>query len=275
MFLTIISDELDPALDAALDGCERLGLHGVELRTLDGRGWAELTDDEVDGAIARARGRGLETVALATPVLKCSLPGAPAPAGALHGSRADATLEDSWALLDRVLPLAARNDVPFVRLFSGWRVADPAVVLDQVAELMVEAQRRAEGFPVEVLLENEHDCNVATADETSVLLERTPGLRVIWDPANHVRAGGDPAASALDGAVERIAHLHLKDVDAGGRWVPLGTGRVPYGDVVPRLLSAGYGGAFSLETHCQVDGSAERASRTALEHLAQVTPSAT
>lgn len=273
MLLSLITDELDDDLGVALDGCDRLGLGAVELRTLGGRSWLDLDEEDVADSLRTARGRGFAVVALATPVLKCDLPGAPAPAGALHGARATATLEDSWAQLDRALPFAARHRVPFLRIFSGWRVADPANVFELVVAAVAEAQGRAEPFPVEVLLENEHDCNVATARETEALLKQIPGLRVLWDPANHVRAGGDPTEAALDGSAGRIAHVHLKDVDARGTWVPLGTGRVPYADVVRRIMAAGFTGAFSLETHCEIDGSVERASQVALERLRAVVPS--
>jgi L-ribulose-5-phosphate 3-epimerase len=270
MRLSIILDELGDDVDTALDACERLGLDGVELRTLQGRSVVEADDEEFDRAAEAIAGRGLAITALATPALKCSLPGLPAQAGALHGWRASATIEDSWRGLDRGLELAERHGIPFVRIFSGWRVPDPSKVTDQVAEVVAEAQRRAASSSVEVLLENEHDCNVGTARETSELLARVPGLRVIWDPGNHVRGGGDPAESALDTDVQRIAHLHLKDADSEGRWVPLGTGLVPYEEVVPRILGAGYDGVFSLETHCEVDGSVEQASRVALDHLRTV-----
>ena len=271
MILSIISDELAPDLADALEGCRRLGLDGVELRTLRGRSVVDLGAEEIGRAVQAARDSGLTVVALATPVLKCSLPGLPAPVGgALHGAKATATIDDSWRQLDRALELAARHAIPFVRVFSGWRVDDPAAAIDRVVETLAEARQRAEGSSAEVLLENEHDCNVATARETEAVLASLPGLRIVWDAANHVRGGGEPAESALDGAADRIAHLHLKDVDTGGSWVPLGTGLVPYATVVPRLIAAGYDGAFSLETHCEVDGSVERASRVALDHLREV-----
>lgn len=268
MILGIIIDELAPELDHALDGAERLGLRGVELRMVGGRSWLDLTELELRDAIALIESRGFVVTALATPIFKCALPGAPAAAGAaLHGGRASATLADSWALLDRALPLAQRFGVPFLRVFSGWRAEDPAAVSDVVIAVLKEALERADKFPVELLLENEHDCNVATAAETVDALERVPGLRVIWDAGNHVRGGGPPSESALDAAVERIAHVHLKDVDENGAWVPLGRGLVPFDRLLAGLRAAGYEGSLSLETHCRVNDSVEAASRVSLDHL--------
>jgi L-ribulose-5-phosphate 3-epimerase len=144
--LSIILDELGDDVGVALDGCERLGLDGVELRTLAGRSVVQASDEEFARVVEAVAKRGLGITALATPVLKCSLPGLPAPAGALHGARATATIEDSWRDLDRALERAERYDVPFVRIFSGWRVPDPSEVTEQVAETIAEGWRRA-GFP--------------------------------------------------------------------------------------------------------------------------------
>lgn len=260
MELGVITDEFDGDLDVALDVCERLGISAVELRSLGGKNVLALDERELDSAMTLVRQRNFDVTALATPIFKCPLPGAPpAAVGALHGAAATATLETSWPLLERALKLADAYGVPFVRVFSFWRVAEPDSVFEQVVDLLAEAQRRAEPFAAEVLLENEHDCNVATASETRTLLERLPGLRVIWDPANHVRAGGDPRDSAYTGFEDRIAHVHLKDVDRSGAWVVFGTGLVPYDHVMKSLLASGFCGTPSLETHCRVDGSTTEA----------------
>lgn len=266
--LAVITDELDDDLDAALDICQRLRVTEVEVRTIGGRNWLALDEGELSNAVARIRSRGFRVSALASPIFKCPLPGAAAREGAaLHGASGSATLADHWELLDRALERASAAGVPLIRIFSCWRVPDPTQVRDEVVEIVGEALRRAMGYPVEVALENEHDCNVATATETIALLDRVPELRIIWDPANHVRAGGSPSESTLDGYVDRIAHMHLKDVDATGTWVGLGHGLVPYEQVVGRLLDGGYAGAFSLETHCELDGSRVAASSAALEMI--------
>lgn len=267
MRLSIITDELSDDLDVALDACARLGLAEVELRTLGGRSVLAMADEEVATAVAQVRERGLSVCALATPIFKCSLPDAPAPVGELHGAAAAATIDDSWGLLARALAVASEFDIPVIRAFSFWRVAEPASVFEQVVEALREASSRTRGSGVVLALENEHDCNIATARETARVLERLPDLRVIWDPANHIRGGGSREDAALPGFEDRIAHVHLKDVNGAGTWVCLGDGLVPYGIVLDRLLRSGYGGAFSFETHCRIDGSTEKATRRSLRTL--------
>ena len=152
-------------------------------------------------------------------------------------------------------------------MFSFWRVSDPPSALDAVADVLSEATRRAEPYSVELLLENEHDCNVATAVETAALLQDVEGLRVIWDPGNHVRAGGSLVESAGDGIGPRIAHVHLKDIDGEGNWVVLGTGLLPLQPIVNTLRGMAYEGVLSLETHCLVEGSVGRATELSLAAL--------
>ena len=147
MRLSIILDELGDDVGTALDACQRLGLDGVELRTLGGSSVVDAGDAELVRAVEAVHERGLTVTALATPVLKCSLPGLPAPAGALHGARASATIEDSWRQLDRALEIAECHAIPFVRIFSGWRVSDPPRVTGEVAEIVAEALRRAGLLP--------------------------------------------------------------------------------------------------------------------------------
>ena len=267
MRLSIITDELSDDLDVALDACARLGLAEVELRTAAGRSILALTDEEVTAAIHRVRERGFAVSALATPIFKCSLPDAPARAGELRGAAASATIDDSWRLLARALEIGTEFDIPVIRAFSFWRVAEPAGVFEQVVDALREALVLARGSGVQLALENEHDCNIATAAETAKVLERLPELRVIWDPANHVRGGGQPEEAALRGLEDRIAHVHLKDVDPTGTWVCLGDGLVPYRAVFDWLLGFGYDGALSFETHCQTGGSTEAATRRSLRAL--------
>jgi sugar phosphate isomerase/epimerase len=267
----VITDELSDDLGVALAECVRLGIGVVELRSVSGRNVVDFDDRELDEAIRAVRSHELAIAALATPVFKCALPGDEMAApGALHGARAMAGLDEHWRMLDRAAELAARHGVPYIRVFSFWRVANPEAAFDVVAATLAAALRRIAGRPVELLLENEHDCNVATAAETLAALDAVPGLRVIWDPGNHVRAGGDPRDAAPIGFADRVAHVHLKDVGLEGQWVPLTQGRVPIDSVLAVLEDAGYEGALSLETHSEIDGSMMRATEYSLEALAEL-----
>lgn len=264
--LCVISDELDDDIDVALDLCEGFAVRQVELRTVGGKNCLLVERHELTAVVRHIRERGFGVPALATPVFKCALPGAPSKGGgALHGGPVDTGLDDHFALLEEAIERATATGIPFVRIFTCWRTPDPLENLDAVVDLVADARSRVGDRPVELLVENEHDCIVATAHETRALLERSPGLRVIWDPANHVRGGGSPEESVPRGWVDRIAHLHVKDVDAAGRWVGLGQGIVPFAAMWRNMSGSGYDGAVSLETHCELNGSRVEAARAAFD----------
>ena len=108
MRLSVITDEIDPSLDHALDVCEELDLDAVELRTLDGKQIVDHSEAELEAVKAELDRRGLAVCAIASPFLKCD-----------RG-------EDQDAVLERTLRAAAALEAPVVRAFGYWREPDPA-----------------------------------------------------------------------------------------------------------------------------------------------------
>jgi inosose dehydratase len=115
------------------------------------------------------------------------------------------------------------------------------------------------------------DTLVETAADVDRLLTAAPGVSWCLDTGHLVLGGADPAAFAADHG-ERIAHVHLKDVDeaaaarlrAGeltlmeaaqaGLFRPLGQGDAHIEDVVRCLDRQGYGGWLVLEQDTAITG---------------------
>jgi inosose dehydratase len=104
-------------------------------------------------------------------------------------------------------------------------------------------------------------------------------LRLCLDTGHLLIGGTDPLELARD-AADRVAHVHLKDVDAAtaarvrageitymagvqaNMYVPLGCGDVPVEQIVQALESAGYTGWYVLEQDTALtDGTGEQAGR--------------
>lgn len=66
------------------------------------------------------------------------------------------------------------------------------------------------------------------------------------DTGHLLRGGIDPVAF-LRRHRDRVAHVHIKDVDAAGAWAPLGQGCCPVGALLDLLRTTGYGGWVMLE----------------------------
>ena len=247
MRLSVITDEIDPGLTPALDVCEELGIEAVELRTLDGVQVVDRSDVELAAIRDELDRRGFAVCAIASPFLKCD-----------RGENQDEVLAGT---LRAAVALAA----PVVRAFGYWREPDPAATLPDLGRALRDATVRSLAAGVTLALENEHECNVATAAEARAALDAadSPQLRLIWDPGNAAML--DPAAwnglGGLDRIVDRVAHVHLKDVSPAGEWARVGDGIVDFRAQLDCLAQAGYDGYLSFETHYVRDGSGELATR--------------
>jgi sugar phosphate isomerase/epimerase len=264
--LGIITDEISQDLDHALDVCADLDVRTVELRAVDDQNIVAHTDERIAAIKARLDARGFDVCGIASPFLKVHLHGDGPAQGNTH-SAAEVSREDQWAVLDRSFAVARLFGAPLVRAFSFWRVPDPTAVRDEVLGVLAEAARRTEAAGLTLGIENEHACNVATGAETGWMLERipSPAFAVIWDPGNEAALGSAPFPGGYAHVRGRIAHVHLKDLDARGRWGKMGTGVVDYLGQLRALAADGYDGVLSLETHYATpDGGREGASRESL-----------
>ncbi len=255
--LAAVTDEFSQDLDTALDAMREIGMSGVELRTVQGKNVLDWTDDEVDRAGEAVAARGMNAISIASPLLKCVLPGAPAIDSRFqHDVFASRhTFEDQPRLAGRALDVARRLGAPLIRVFSYWRTVEPERCLDGVAAALAEMAARFAAENVILGLENEHACNIGTGAEAARILDRVahPNLQLVWDPANAYVAGENAFPDgfrALPAA--RIAHVHAKDCHCENHtpeWGPLGTRSVDWKGQMAALWGSGYRGYVSLETH--------------------------
>jgi len=255
--LAAITDEFSPDLETALKGMAPVGMTGAELRVVWGKNILDLTDEEVAAAKAAVEARGRKIISLASPLLKVVLPGG----GRLDqrfeqdGFAAKHTLEDQPRLTRRAFQIAHSTGARIIRVFSYWRTVEPEKCYDRIAEDLLRLAEMAAKEDLIVGLENEQACNIATASESAVMLERVnpPNRGLVWDPGNcevsgeHAFPGGYRKLP-----VQRIVHVHAKDVrlvDGKPAWGLLGAWDVDWKGQIRALLADGYHGWVSLETH--------------------------
>src|SRR5215467_6431772 len=75
--IAAITDEFSPDIETAVQAMASIGMTGAELRMVFGKNIIDLSDEELDRAIAIVRGAGHEIISIASPLLKCTLPDAP------------------------------------------------------------------------------------------------------------------------------------------------------------------------------------------------------
>jgi len=233
------TDVFSPDVATAASEMRRLGLHGAELRTIEGRSVLEVRRDEITRALSALSDHGLELVAIASPLLKCSL--------------------DEWTTqshhVNHVFDIANIAGARIVRAFSGLRVADPASAFERVVDILQELADRAGHRGLIIGIENDRACNVSTAQEMAGLLAAIDhsNLQVVWDPASAYISGEKPFPSGyqmLD--ARRIALVHAKDCTLEGHkpvWEPLGDGDIDWQGQIDALAEDGYSGFINLETY--------------------------
>jgi sugar phosphate isomerase/epimerase len=252
-----ITDEFSPDFDTAIEAMSAVGMTGAELRLISGKNIVELSDDDVSDLRARAEKRGIRVLSIASPVLKCVLPGGPPidPRFQQDVFGSSYTFDDQPRLTERAFAVAAKAGAGIIRVFSYWRTTAPERCFDSIVLALRALAEEAAPRGIVIGLENEHACNVATGAEAGRMLAAVdhPALKLIWDPANASILGEIPYPHGYQSLPSaRIVHVHAKDCkvrDHKPTWGPLGEMDIDWRGQIAALERDGYAGSISLETH--------------------------
>jgi sugar phosphate isomerase/epimerase len=87
-----------------------------------------------------------------------------------------------------------------------------------------------------------------SAEEYDALLAATADSGLMFNPdAGHIVRGGQELMDCLRRHRKRIAHMHVKDVDATGQWQPLGQGVIDWRQFFGLLQETHYSGWIVAE----------------------------
>ena len=209
--------------------------------------WPHLWPRELDGA-ARKRLRALlaerdmRVAALNPPMLDLNLV---SPAPEMRRYTIDHYLD--------VIRLAGELSAPFVLVVPGRThplLPVPSELRDGWFRAgLEELDRAAESEGVRLIVENVPASFLPRASDLMAALERIGNdrLGVVYDVANAVFAGEDPSAG-LEAVAARLDLVHISDTGVEAwQHSRLGTGVVPFGEVVSALKRIGYAGPTVLE----------------------------
>lgn len=188
---------------------------------------------------------------LDTAIYKIALPGTvPAGESPAYVGPAQENFNHQIEDLKRAAGAAHALGTQKIRIFTFRRVAQPDSVFGRVVDELDKAIEVARQHDITLLVENEYDCNVGTAQEIVRLFKTLPDRRLMhnWDPCNVYEVGEQPFPDVwkqLDHS--RIAHIHLKDA-AGKDWKPVGAGNIDFAGQFRALRELHYSETLSLET---------------------------
>ena len=248
--LTLVSNEVSQDLTVIVRFVRELGLRGFELRSLAGRAFKDLTDQDVATVRSVVSAEGWKIHGCASPVFKCELDDT-------------AAVRLSLEQFKRALDVARSLQCDLVRVFTFLR--RPAALdegtLQRVVEHLQKLLEIAGGSGIRIGVENESSCIIGTGEETLRLVAHLPNPQfgIIWDPCNCVYVAGSrmPVTAPYAALAPRIFHIHLKDairrVPADPKRVaevvPFGVGDVGWHSHLREIERSGYRGLLSLETH--------------------------
>ncbi|HHW11215.1 MAG TPA: sugar phosphate isomerase/epimerase [Firmicutes bacterium] len=272
MHLSFFTDEAHDNFAEALKLAEKWGLKWAEIRTIDGVNVMDLPDEPILRAKKLLDDHGISVSAVATPFLKCRLPGtSPASSGPMHGAR-ELSYEDHLKMIPRGVELAQIFGTNRIRLFSFWRVEHPDF-WKYMNEAVAAALEAAEGTGVVPCLENEGACCIGTSAELAEAAGRLtdPRLKLIWDPGNSTGHGMVPRDEDWPAISARLGLVHVKDsrynAALGKREpTPPGEGETNYRKELARIASA-YDGPITLEPHYRPGGDMTEGMRQCVEAI--------
>ena len=282
--LGVINDEIAQDFDHALAVARELGLQFVELRQMWNKNLMDLKEDEVKEARRLLTKYGIKVSDIASPFMKVDAPGFTTKEGQRDTFNARFGYKEQPEVLERAMEVAKVLDTDKIRVFSFWRIEKPAQVFDLVVSDLRRALEKAKKQKIMLVLENEHDCNIATAAESVKLLAaiQDPYLGLNWDPGNAYAAGEKPYPDGYNLLPKnRILHMHIKDAKRNpttgkSDWAAMGKGDIDYVGQFKALMRDGYKHAVSLETHWRNEKkNAEESTRICMQGMKDLIARAT
>jgi sugar phosphate isomerase/epimerase len=255
----VISDEISPDFDHACSVISKdFGLQWVELRSMWNKSMHELSDAQLADAEKILAKYNLRVTDMASPVFKVDWPDAPKSSfSPKHDFGANDSFKQQGALLDKYMVLAKRFKTDKIRCFDFWRLDDVKPHRAAIDDKLKEAAETCGKNGLLLVIENEFECNTATAPEAVRTLAAVPSRHfgLNWDPANAVMRGELDAFPNGWNLLpkHRILHCHVKNAVKGpdGKiaWSPVDKGFIDWTAQFRDLKNIGYHGAVSLETH--------------------------
>jgi len=261
--ISAITDEIARSPEDAIAFLKQYGLGLAELREVPGGEGTydeDLSDEELHAAARQLSDAGIRVSFLDAGSMKYRLPGTePVSWGRLSvDERAQREARDA-AQYDRrmdhirkAINAAKILGTDKVRVFGFARVAEPMSLLPRIAETLEPMIELAANARVQLLMENESSCNVATSAELAELMKLLPSewIGINWDAINglaHDEAPYPDGYSLLP--MDRVKNVQIK-----GRSLLDYPERQDWKAIFAAFTRDGYRGAFGLETHIFGDG---------------------
>ena len=204
--LAAFADEADSRVEGQIEALKRNGLEYIELRGLDGKNIATITEDEARAYAKTYADAGIKVWSIGSPIGKVDI---------------SSDLEAHKNTLRHVCRLANIFGTDKIRMFSFYGAYESEEkVLCELSKMV----KIADEYGVKLYHENEKEIFGDTLERVLKIRDRVDGLCHIYDPANYLecKQDADETLAALHATTD---YFHIKDViSATGELVPAGFG---------------------------------------------------
>lgn len=258
MYLTGFADEAGRDIDTQIRATKELGWSNIESRNIDGKNIHDIGDAEFDVVCEKLAAAGVKVNCFGSAI-------------ANWGKKIDEPFESSLAEAKRAIPRMQRLGTKLVRIMSfAVRKDGEADAADQMDEerfrRVGELYRLFTDAGLMPVHENCMNYGGMSWQHSLRLMERVPGLKLVFDTGNPVFTDdrGKPAPYPKQSSWEfyshvkdHVAYVHIKDGvwDAAAkksRFTHAGEGDGDVKRIVADLLARGYTGGISIEPHLAV-----------------------
>jgi L-ribulose-5-phosphate 3-epimerase len=248
---SIFSDEVSPDFGEAATAAAACGLQYIDLRNAFGKQWNQFDREDWQTMRRLLEDNGLRMGCIQSQFGKCDI-------GEEYESQ-------HFPKVEYLIEEAQFFGVDVIRMFPFWNSdhshvevrPNLPVMLPQIAEKLGRALRKIEAAGLTFAIEPEHSTYSGSLTEVRMVIDAvgSPALKVAWDVANDL--GAEPLFPDRYALVRGlVANVHVKerafpspDVPPNQMRVLLGTGAVPWPQVIAALEADGYRGVYSIETH--------------------------
>jgi sugar phosphate isomerase/epimerase len=241
--LSAFADEIDPSLTVQLEWLQKLGIGGLDLRSVDGINVLDLTTADVMKIGEACEAANISIQSIGSPVNKIDYD------VLLQGRELDR--------LDTAIRAALRLNTKRIRIFTPRLLEENEDHVQRIIDWMREQKVRAEMQGLILIVENDAQFWSAYPDNAKRLFDElgSPSFRAAFDFANTVLIGFRPMRDWFPWLLPHLDTLHIKDaIESEHRVVPAGQGDGQLEETLSWLVAQGWQGPLTLEPHLQSAG---------------------
>jgi len=242
--LSGFADEISPDLDVQVATLVRLGVTGLDLRSVGGVNVLDLGIDQLQQVHDKCYENGLRVQSIGSPVNKVAFE-------PLNEAR-------EYEKLHKAIKAAHRVNVKRIRIFTPMVLEDQLDSASQkVIAWMLQQKKLAQDEGVVLIHENDDRYWAAHPHNAKRLMEAIGGesFRFAYDFANTVLQGYRTMADWFPWIIPYLDTLHIKDaIQDQRKIVPAGEGEGELPEALTLLVEKGWAGPLTIEPHLAAAG---------------------